>query len=232
MAVGEPHTPARPSPAPPSPQLVSLHKEPLLDVAFTRKCPVRDWAASLFRSAAEHERVTGVAARLPKGARVDALTFAAFRMLAHLPGSTEGSYSRNLQVALGTGAVVLVWESPFFEFYYRQLREGTHFVAVNASTVLGRVQWLASHDGQAQAIGAASLAWFRAHLRGADIQAYWLELLRAYAALQRFQPQLPPNACTCAAKRRLPVPGRARPVTVARCSPTLCPGDSEGGDGG
>lgn len=208
-------------------QLVSLHEEPGLDVAFTRKCPVREWPASLFRSAAEHERVTSLAARLPKASRVDALTFSAFRMLFHLPGSTEGSYSRNFQVALGTGAVVLKWDSPFFEFYYRQLEEGVHYVGVNASNVLARVQWLSRNEEKAQAVAAAAAAWYRAHLRGADVQAYWVALLRAYGSLQRFAPQLPPNACTCAARRRVAVPGRSSHVSVARCGPTVCPGDSE-----
>ena len=115
-------------------------------------------------------------------------------MLAHLPGSAEGSYSRNLQDALGTGAAVLVCDSPSFEFYYQQLHGSTHFVAVDASSVLARVQLLARLDASAQAVGAAMLRvacqpeWFRSHLRGADIQAYWLALMRAYAALQRFQP--------------------------------------------
>lgn len=204
-------------------QLVAMHEEPMLDVAFTRKCPVKDWAPSLFSSPADHKRVTDLASKLPKASRVDALTFSAFRMLFHLPGSTEGSYSRNLQVALGTGAVVLKWDSPYAEFYYRQLVDGVHFVGVNASTALARVAWLTSHDNAAQRIAAAASAWFRERLRGDDIAAYWLALLRAYAHLQRFRPKLPPNACTCATGQRLVhATARGRAVTLERC-PSGCP---------
>ena len=132
------------------------------------------------------------------------------------------------QVALGTGAVVLKWDAPHFEFYYRQLVAGTHYVSVNASNAIARVQWLARNDAKAQEVARAAAKWYRAHLRGQDIHDYWVALLRAYGALQRFTPQLPPNACTCAAKRKLSVPGHASPVVVARCPPQVCPAAAAG----
>ena len=41
-----------------------------------------------------------------------------FKMLMHLPGSTTGSYSRNLNKLWACGSVVLYWAHSAYEHYY------------------------------------------------------------------------------------------------------------------
>merc|ERR1712216_339132 len=53
--------------------------------------------------------------------------YARFKMNLHFPGSTTGSYSRNLNHLWSTDAVVLIWKHAAVEHYYRGLAHGvTH----------------------------------------------------------------------------------------------------------
>ena len=176
--------------------LALLHAEPLFDVAFTRPCPVDKWPP-IFEERHQDRLFKRAVARLPKSRIVSRAEFAKYKYLFHMPGSTHGSYSRNLQVVLGLGSVVLKWDNPYFEFYYSSLRDGVHYVSVNASTVAGAVAKLAAHDSQAENVAAAAHEWFASNLRGNHIRDYWVQLLRHYASLQRFTPVMPLNACSC-----------------------------------
>lgn len=62
------------------------------------------------------------------------------QFLLNLPGSTHGSYSRNLNHLWAMGAVVLLWDSPYIEWYYPVLRHGRTHLAVNKSTAAGVVK--------------------------------------------------------------------------------------------
>ncbi|KAJ8599663.1 hypothetical protein CTAYLR_005411 [Chrysophaeum taylorii] len=69
----------------------------------------------------------------------DSSDYARYQFLLNLPGSTQGSYSRNLNHLWAMGAVVFLWDSPFVEWYYPALRHGITHVAVNKSTARSAV---------------------------------------------------------------------------------------------
>jgi hypothetical protein len=91
-------------------------------------------------------------AKLPRSRIVSRSEFARYRFLFHMPGSTQGSYSRNMQIALGVGSVVLKWDNPFYEFFYRTLTPWVHYVPVNASNAVAVVARLTGDDALAQRI--------------------------------------------------------------------------------
>lgn len=63
-------------------------------------------------------------------------SYTQYQFLLNLPGRTQGSYSRNLNHLWAMGSVILLWDSPYIEWYYAALRSGkTHFT-VNKSTIL------------------------------------------------------------------------------------------------
>ena len=73
-------------------------------------------------------------------------TYTKYQFLFNLPGKTMGSYSRNLNHLWFTGAVILLWDAPFVEFYYPYLHHGEHVVAVNKKTLLSAVDAIRSND--------------------------------------------------------------------------------------
>jgi hypothetical protein len=177
--------------------LVMKHAaSPKLDVAFIRPCPVRQWP-QLLPDRSSDRLLKSTIGGLPRSRIVSRSEFARYKFLFHMPGSTQGSYSRNMQVALGVGSVVLKWDNPFYEFFYGTLLPWRHYVPVNASTAVPVVEYLASHDEQARAIASATAAWYDRNLRGRNIRDYWVQLLSAYARLQRFTPTPPANPCSC-----------------------------------
>ena len=75
--------------------------------------------------------------------------YARFKMLQHFPGSTKGSYSRNLNHLWSTDAVILIWKHAAVEHYYRGLELGATHLDVD----------LASAPAAARAVlGDAALA--------------------------------------------------------------------------
>ena len=176
--------------------LVMKHHAPGLDVAFIRPCPVGHWPA-LLPDRPSDKLLKRTIAKLPRSRIVSRSEFARYRFLFHMPGSTQGSYSRNMQIALGVGSVVLKWDNPFYEFFYRTLAPWVHYVPVNASNAVAVVARLTGDDALAQRIAVATTAWYRDNLRGRHIRDYWVQLLSAYARLQRFVPARPANPCSC-----------------------------------
>lgn len=62
------------------------------------------------------------------------------QFLLNLPGSTHGAYSRNLNHLWAMGAVILLWDSPYIEWYYAALGHGLTHLAVNKSTAVRVVE--------------------------------------------------------------------------------------------
>ena len=62
---------------------------------------------------------------------------------------------------------------------------------------MGVVARLVSDDALARRIAEATTAWYRDNLRGRHIRDYWVQLLTAYARLQKFAPAMPANPCSC-----------------------------------
>ena len=60
--------------------------------------------------------------------------YARFKMNLHFPGSTTGSYSRNLNHLWSTDAVVLIWKHAAVEHYYRGLAHGTTHLDVDLAS--------------------------------------------------------------------------------------------------
>src|SRR3546814_17052281 len=84
-----------------------------------------------------------------------------YKYLVHMPGAIRGSYSRHLQFALGMGAVVLKWDSPFFDFYYDWLEAGRHFVPVNATNIVRKIEALNEHQFLAERLALVTHAWLQ-----------------------------------------------------------------------
>ena len=71
--------------------------------------------------------------------------YAKYRILAHFPGSTSGSYSRNLNHLWAMGAPVMIWDHPAQEHYYAGLEDGVTHVVFNATTAIGVAERLIRH---------------------------------------------------------------------------------------
>eukprot|EP00633_Aureoumbra_lagunensis_P002602 CAMPEP_0197303028 /NCGR_PEP_ID=MMETSP0890-20130614/51416_1 /TAXON_ID=44058 ORGANISM="Aureoumbra lagunensis, Strain CCMP1510" /NCGR_SAMPLE_ID=MMETSP0890 /ASSEMBLY_ACC=CAM_ASM_000533 /LENGTH=477 /DNA_ID=CAMNT_0042782775 /DNA_START=70 /DNA_END=1500 /DNA_ORIENTATION=- len=65
--------------------------------------------------------------------------YASWMFNLNLPGSTDGSYSRNLNHLWLTGAVVVQWDWHSVEFYYPALAHGTTHISVNHSNAIATV---------------------------------------------------------------------------------------------
>jgi len=66
--------------------------------------------------------------------------YAGFQFLLNLPGSTTGSYSRNLNHLWALGAVVLLWDVGGREWYSKDLADGITHLVVNQSTVVEQLR--------------------------------------------------------------------------------------------
>ena len=71
--------------------------------------------------------------------------YAKHRILAHFPGGTSGSYSRNLNHLWAMGAPVMIWDHPAQEHYYAALEDGVTHVVFNATTAVGVAEHLIRH---------------------------------------------------------------------------------------
>ncbi|CAK9035759.1 unnamed protein product [Durusdinium trenchii] len=115
------------------------------------------------------------------------------RFLANLPGNTM---ALALKYRLLCGSVVMTSPLMYHEWYYSQLKDGEHYVALDLS-------WSSAADALAQlrservklaeGIGARAREWARTHLTDDAFDCYWLHLIRM--ASQHFPPpQLTPSS--------------------------------------
>lgn len=119
----------------------------------------------------------------------------------NLPGSSLGSYSKNLQNLWPTGAAVMIWNQSAVEFYYDTLKTGVTHVWVNETTIEPMAEKLFSNKGKlAQLMGNVGREWFAQHLTSQAILDYYKQWFYAWAGLQRFtpSPDMLPDPCTCA----------------------------------
>ena len=99
-----------------------------------------------------------------------------------------GSYSIGMQYLSSLGAVILMWDSPYYEFYYHLLEEGVHFLRVNSSSLCRTINWLRDNDKQARKIAENLNKWVRMNLSEKQIRAYYEDLFNKYSKLQHFDP--------------------------------------------
>jgi len=89
---------------------------------------------------------------------VDRPDYARFRYVLNLPGRQSGSYSRNLNHLWFLGAVVLLFDAPYVEWYYPALKRGVTHVAVNATTARDAFRLLDGSQKTAQRVLIPSAA--------------------------------------------------------------------------
>jgi len=77
-----------------------------------------------------------------KGEYVEHTSFVQFKHVINLPGSTSGSYSRNLNTLWALGSIVFLWQSSHVEWYYPGLIEGITHLTVNKSNAIEILQTL------------------------------------------------------------------------------------------
>jgi len=66
--------------------------------------------------------------------------YANYRFVLNLPGSTGGSYSRNLNHLWALGGVVMNWRAPFVEWYFPALEPGATHEEVDKRTLVDAVR--------------------------------------------------------------------------------------------
>eukprot|EP00913_Durusdinium_trenchii_P000149 g134.t1 len=129
----------------------------------------------------------------PFGSHVWSEEWCQHRFLANLPGNTM---ALALKYRLLCGSVVMTSPLMYHEWYYSQLKDGEHYVALDLS-------WSSAADALAQlrservklaeGIGARAREWARTHLTDDAFDCYWLHLIRM--ASQHFPPpQLTPSS--------------------------------------
>lgn len=106
-----------------------------------------------------------------------------------MPGALGMGYSKSLQYFGFLGSTLLVWDdNTQMEFYHHSLREGVHFLRVNASTLLPTIQRLRNNDTLAYTLGQNVKKWFETYLSFASVTGYAAELLEWYSKRQSFTP--------------------------------------------
>ena len=122
-----------------------------------------------------------------------------FRYLLHMPGSATGSYSRNLQYLFTHGAVVLVWRHAAEEWYYRDLVDGKHYVAVDRLSLAPTLAALRRDAPRREALVRGARDFYEAHLGAASLVGRWRDTLRVLDDRQDADPPRVDKAaaCTC-----------------------------------
>jgi len=113
---------------------------------------------------------------------VDPVDYARYKILAHFPGGTTGSYSRNLNHLWATGSTVMIWDHPAQEHYYAGLEEGRTHLVFNATNAVNVATKITGNQRLARRLrdGAAAV---QKDLVCADcLHGFLLETLKAFRA--------------------------------------------------
>ena len=100
------------------------------------------------------------------------------KYLLHMPGSAS-SYSQRLKYLFACGAVVVISETEFYEFWYPMLRPYEHFIPAGNLELTGGadlpmiVECLRSHDEDAKILAANAHEFVQTHLV-ADVHERYL----------------------------------------------------------
>eukprot|EP00927_Polykrikos_kofoidii_P053951 TRINITY_DN48463_c0_g1_i1.p1 TRINITY_DN48463_c0_g1~~TRINITY_DN48463_c0_g1_i1.p1 ORF type:complete len:485 (-),score=52.81 TRINITY_DN48463_c0_g1_i1:33-1487(-) len=116
---------------------------------------------------------------------------AAHKYLLHLDGA---AHSTRLVKLLTLGCVVLKQESPYFEYFYRNLRPYEHYIPISRDrcshdNLTAAIRWLRSHDEEARRIASNARQIQRELLTISAATCYWQRLLAVYGGLQAFDPR-------------------------------------------
>ena len=104
-----------------------------------------------------------------------------FRFQALIDGNGAPA-SRSLN-ALGSGSTVLLFESQYIEFWYRDLRPWLHYVPVSLDDIETKLELVLHDDSLSQSIAERSYAYVRS-ISDIDVSFYIHALMRSYSTLQ------------------------------------------------
>ncbi len=112
----------------------------------------------------------------------------AYRYLMNVDGISS---SHRLRMMMACGGLVLYVEPSWMEFYYYRLVPWKHFVPLPLDPAEGQrvLDYLVAHDDLARRIAGNGKEFIERELTLAEVERYWADLLREYAALLRFKPQ-------------------------------------------
>lgn len=106
--------------------------------------------------------------------------------------SVDGiSSTHRLRMMMACGGLLLYVQPEWMEFYYYRLVPWKHFVPLPLDPAEGQrvLDHLIAHDDLTRRIAANGRDFVEKELTLDEVDRYWLDLLREYAALQRFKPQ-------------------------------------------
>ncbi|MFY9824865.1 MAG: glycosyl transferase family 90 [Thermoanaerobaculia bacterium] len=116
----------------------------------------------------------------------------AYRYLLNVDGISS---THRLRMMMACGGLVLYVQPTWMEFYYYKLVPWKHFVPLPLDPAEGQrvLDFLVAHDELAQRIARNGREFIEKELTLEEVDRYWADLLKEYAALQRFQPQKDPG---------------------------------------
>lgn len=116
----------------------------------------------------------------------------AYRYLLNFDGVAASFRLKNV---LACGGLVFYVEPRWEEFFYSKLVPGEHYVplSLDVEEAARTVEALRADDARARRIARNGRDFIEKHLTLAHVRRYWLDLLRDYASLQKFQPQRDPG---------------------------------------
>lgn len=122
-----------------------------------------------------------------------------YRYLLHMPGSASGAYSRNLQYLWAHGAIVLIWKHAAQEWYYTHLKDGVHYVSIDASNVYDVLRDLDANPKKQLHLRRGGRHFLAKFLSGRSLVDRWRALLDVLEERQTSEPPRIHNAtaCTC-----------------------------------
>ncbi|MES1244767.1 MAG: glycosyl transferase family 90 [Acidobacteriota bacterium] len=106
--------------------------------------------------------------------------------------SVDGvSSTHRLRMMMACGGLLLYVQPEWKEFYYYRLVPWKHFVPLPLDPAEGQrvLDYLVAHDDLARRIAGNGRDFVEKVLTLDEVDRYWLDLLREYAALQRFEPR-------------------------------------------
>jgi protein glucosyltransferase len=158
-------------------------------VLYARQHPdLWDVRYTLNQSQRETEYVTQVL-KIAPAEPVSPRDHCAYRYFLNFDGVAASFRLKNL---LACGGLVFYVDPKWMEFFYAKLVPGEHYIPLSlnveeAARVLGSLQ---ADDARAQRIAQNGQEFIAKHLTLAHVRRYWLDLLKEYACLQRFEPRL------------------------------------------
>lgn len=131
----------------------------LLDVGFSNRCPLDEGEPG----GTKGENPTDPTEQALRVEEVNSLSptkfinpidMTKYKYVFNMPGSSKGSYSRHIQTALCSNAIVFLWNNKYYEIYYPLLKPGIHYLPVSEKTLDERLVRVRDHQPEAKQIAS------------------------------------------------------------------------------